>query len=455
MSNPEGTEGPADPVAPPPNPMDLVRSRAYVGLLVFGGLIGIPVAIVAYFFLDAVDVTQRWVFSTLPVDLGFDGTPTWWPLPILVVAGLLVGACIQYLPGTSGHSPAHGLEATGAPASKELPGIFIAAFATLALGVVLGPEAPLIAIGSGLAVLLVHLVKKDAPAQATVVLGAAGSFAAVSTLLGSPLIGAFLLMEVAGLGGPLLEVVLVPGLLAAGIGALVFIGLDSLTGLGTFSLAVPDLPAFTSLNGYEFLWAIAIGLLAAVLGTGIRRGALLLEPIVAGRRVLLTPVLGALIAVAAIVFGELSDHGAQQVLFSGESALAPLIQQASSWTVGALVLLIVCKSLAYGMSMSGFRGGPTFPAMFIGAAGGMALSHFAGLPMIAGVGMGIGAMAVTMLGLPLTSVLLTSLFLASDGVTLMPLVIVSVVVAFVASTRLSPAAPVDAPSPGSDAAAPR
>ena len=71
---------------------------------------------------------------------------------------------------------------------------------------------------------------------------AAGSFAAISTLLGSPLLGAFLLMEASGLGGATLELVLVPGLLAAGIGSLIFIGLDSATGLGTFSLAIPHLP---------------------------------------------------------------------------------------------------------------------------------------------------------------------------------------------------------------------
>ena len=71
---------------------------------------------------------------------------------------------------------------------------------------------------------------------------AAGSFAAISTLLGSPLLGAFLLMEASGLGGAMLELVLVPGLLAAGVGSLVFIGLDAWTGLGTFSLAIPGLP---------------------------------------------------------------------------------------------------------------------------------------------------------------------------------------------------------------------
>ena len=107
----------------------------------------------------------------------------------------------------------------------------------------LGPEAPLIAIGSGLGVLAVHLIKRDAPEQAAVVIGAAGSFAAISTLLGSPLAAAFLLMEAGGLGGAMMGVVLVPGLLAAGIGSLIYVGLDDWTGFGTFSLAVPDIPA--------------------------------------------------------------------------------------------------------------------------------------------------------------------------------------------------------------------
>jgi chloride channel protein, CIC family len=126
------------------------------------------------------------------------------------------------------------------------------------------------------------------------------------------------------------------------------------------------------------------------------------------------------------------------VLFSGQSALGPLIAHSASYTVGALLLLIACKSLAYGVSLSSFRGGPTFPALFIGAAGGIALSHLPGLPLIDGVAMGIGAMSVVMLRLPLTSVLLASLLLASDGLAAMPLVIVAVVVAYVASARFTP-----------------
>jgi hypothetical protein len=158
-----------------------------------------------------------------------------------------------------------------------------------------------------------------------------------------------------------------------------------------------------------------------------------------------------------MIFASGSGRASSWVLFSGQSALPSLIEHAAGWSVGALVLLVVCKSLAYSASLSSFRGGPTFPGMFIGAAGGIALSHLPGLPMIAGVGMGIGAMTVAMLGLPLTSVLLASIFLMNAGLSLMPLIIVAVVVSYVASARLvAPQAktiPSSAP-PGGERAAP-
>ena len=410
-----------------------------------------PVAAVAFFFLEAVAKAQHYLFGTLPGELGFESQPAWWPIPLLALSGLLVALTIRHLPGTAGHKPAEGFKTSGAVAPIDLPGIIIAAFATLSLGVVLGPEAPLIAIGSGMGVLAVHLIKRDAPEMASVVIGAAGSFAAISTLLGSPLAGAFLLMEAGGLGGALMGVVLVPGLLAAGIGSLIYVGLGSWTGFGTFSLAVPNIPPVGSPTGAEFLWAIAIGVLAAIIGACIRRLALTLQPIVERRSILLTPVAGVAIGILALVFVEATDRPSADVLFSGQDQLAPLIDGAAGWTVGALLLLFLCKGLAYSVALSGFRGGPVFPGMFIGAVGGIALSHLPGLPMIAGAAMGIGAMTVAMLGLPLVSVLLVMLFLQADGLSLTPLVIVAVVVSYVVSARLAPAVvlPADADVTGS------
>jgi hypothetical protein len=154
------------------------------------------------------------------------------------------------------------------------------------------------------------------------------------------------------------------------------------------------------------------------------------------------------VALLVILFTEVTGKSASYVLFSGQNALPTLIHHAALFSAGAIVLLMVCKGAAYGLSLSSFRGGPVFPGMFVGAALGIALSHLPGLPMIAGVGMGIGAMTVAMLGLPLVSVLLASLFLSADGVELMPLIIVAVVVSYVLSARLKPlSAPAPSPAP--------
>jgi len=421
-------------------------------LLVLAAIIGAPISAAAYFFLALVDKLNGWIFTDLPHSLGFAGEPLWWPVPPLVLAGILVALTLRFLPGTGGHSPADGFKVgAGPPAPIDLPGVLLAALATLSLGVVLGPEAPLIALGGGLGVLAIRLAKRDAPARTRTVVAAAGSFAAISTLLGSPLLGAFLLMEASGLAGATLELVLVPGLLASGVGSLIFLGLDAWTGLGTFSLAIPDLPHVGSPTGAEFGWALAIGVLAVPLGIGIRWLGLFLRPYAERRMLLVTPVVGLAIAGLAIAFAAGTGKSSSEVLFSGQSALGPFVDHSASYTVGALLLLIVCKSLAYGASLSSFRGGPTFPAIFLGAVGGVALSHLPGLPEVYGVAMGIGAMTAVMLRLPLTSVLLAALLLGSDGVAVTPVVIVAVVVAYVVSARLTPA-PAPAQAAGTRAA---
>jgi hypothetical protein len=284
------------------------------------------------------------------------------------------------------------------------------------------------------------------------VLGVTGSFAAISTLLGSPITGAFLLMETSGLGGPSLGLVLVPGLLASGVGALIFIGLDSLTGLGTFALAIPNLPHFARPDLAEFGWAIVIGLAAAVIGPAIHRLGLFLHPYAIRWTMIVLPLAGAAVGVLTIIYTEATGKPASDVLFSGQADTGPLIQHAASYSVGALLLLLVCKSLAYGVSLSSFRGGPIFPALFIGTVGGIAMSHLPGLPLVAGVAMGLGAMTVAMMKLPLTSVLLPSLLLFSDAVAVMPLVIVAVVVAYVAGARLAPSPAAEPAAAGQPAA---
>jgi chloride channel protein, CIC family len=91
--------------------------------------------------------------------------------------------------------------------------------------------------------------------------------------------------------------------------------------------------------------------------------------------------------------------------------------------------------------------------MFLGTAGGVALSHLAGVAVIPAAAMGIGAMTAAMLRLPISAVLLTTLFLGTDGFPVMPLTIVAVVVAYLTANWLTAPAgpPATAPQPAGPA----
>ena len=446
MTNPPGpaaaSQPPEHPVAAPGSPATLdpvavIRSRPYLTALVLAAILGIPVSAVAYGFLALVSKIQQYLFQDLPAQVFGDAVPAWWPVPWLVLCGLFTALTIRYLPGNAGHSPAFGFKAGGGPPSgPDLIGVFLAALTTLSLGAVLGPEAPLIAIGGGLGALTVHLAKKDAPPMALTVMASAGSFAAISTLLGSPILGAFLIMETAGIGGATLTLIALPGLLASGIGALIFVGLDSWTGLGNFSLALTTVPPAVDPTLGLLGWAAVIGVAGALLGWVIRWAGLSLRPVVHWNRLLITAVLGLLIGLTAMAYQLVTGHSFTQVLFSGQNALPELVAHAADYSIGALILLILCKSLAYGLSLSAFRGGPVFPSMFIGAALGVAVSGLPGMSLAPAIGMGIGALCATMLRLPLTSTLLATLLLGADGISVTPEVIISVVVAYVLTTVL-------------------
>jgi H+/Cl- antiporter ClcA len=443
---PTGATAPAGTAAPAaaapggqPDPAAMLRSRAYVRLLVVAAILGVPISAAAYGFLALVSYLQKELFTHLPHGLGYSTAPAWWPLPMLLIGAVLAALAIQYLPGTGGASPAAGFAVHPPPKPIELPGIICAALASLAFGAVIGPEMPLIALGSGLAVLATKAARRrPVPEQGVRVLGAAGSFAAIATLLGSPITGAFLLMEASGLAGPMMALVLVPGLLAAGVGALIFVGLDSLTGLGTFSLAITGLPAYARPDVAQFGWAIVIGVAAALLGPAILWLSMTLHRYAEKRIMIVLPLAGLAVAVLTIIYTEATGKPFSDMLFSGQNDISPLIQHAASYSVGALLLLLVCKSIAYGVSISSFRGGPIFPSLFVGAAGGVLMSHLPGLPLVAAVAMGIGAMTVGVMKLPLTAVLLASLLMLSDAAKVMPLVIVAVVVAYVGVAHVAP-----------------
>ncbi len=236
-----------DPAAPtdassaaPEDPSSTLLSKGFVVLLVIAAVVGVLVSLASWCFVELTYQIQRELYTHLPSAVGYHhGPPLWWSLPILAIAGLITAFAIVRLPGNGGHIPAEGLQVGGGlPQPITLPGIILAGLASIGMGLVLGPEGPLIALGGGLAVATIKLARKQAPSQVLVVVAATGSFAAVSFVFGSPIFAAILLIEATGLGGGRLPIVLLPGLLGAGIGSLMSIGMGSFTGLSSSAYAL-------------------------------------------------------------------------------------------------------------------------------------------------------------------------------------------------------------------------
>src|SRR3954454_2561939 len=156
----------------PPNGLAVMRTRAYLVVLVLAVVLGVPVAVLAYGFLKLTSLVQHWTFTDLPKTLGHTTAPLWWPLLPLAAAGILTALSIRLLPGHGGESPAAGFSGLGITTREKLPGIFCAALASIGLGAVIGPEMPLIALGGGLAYLAVTLVRRDLPHQAGALISA-------------------------------------------------------------------------------------------------------------------------------------------------------------------------------------------------------------------------------------------------------------------------------------------
>lgn len=426
------------------DPRALIPTRQFRLMLVFAALIGLVVSAVAWGYLELVHYIQDWVYRDLPKhlgytaltpgDLGHSTIPRWYPLPWLALAGLLTAIAVTRLPGRGGHVPADGLSAGGSPTRPiELPSVVLAAFATLGLGLVLGPEAPLIAIGMGLGMLAIKLIKRDAPDQMLSLMAATGGFAAISSLFGSPVVGAIIMIEAMALGGALLPVILVPGLLAAGVGGLVFTGLGSWSGLSTsaYALSPIALTSFSKPEWGDVGWTILLALASALVTFGVVELARWTKRLVGTRPLPLTTAAALVVGGLAIAFNEATGQPITAVLFSGQNAFGDLAKSESTLALSTLTLLLVFKGLAWAISLGNFRGGPAFPALFLGASAGVLAAHLPGLAQTPAVAALMAAGCAAVLRLPLSSVVITLVLVSHSGVGLTSLIVVAAVVAFV------------------------
>jgi H+/Cl- antiporter ClcA len=422
---------------PPFDPTATIRTREYGRLLLLAGVIGLVAALGAWSFLTVVPWIQTSVLDDLPVAIGFAKPPSWWPIPVLAIAGLITAFAIVRLPGAGGSVPAEGLGSGPPTRPIDLPGILLAGLATLGLGLVLGPSSPVIAIGAGLALFVLNQVKKDAPQQVRMMIAAAGSCASFSMVFRSPLISTIIILEATGVGGPMFTFVALPGLLAAGIGSVVYLGLGYLSGLSVDAYAVYplELSPMGDLTLVQIGWTVALALITTAACVAVTEGGRRVHRAAVARPFVVIPLAGVAVAVLAIIFG-LTGQSVDAVLFSGSSALVPLVDQAAALSVGTIALLLLLKGIAWSISMGSFRGGPVFPAIFMGTVGGFLASHLPGLPEGAAVATVMAASVTAILRLPLSSVILAAGLTGPTGAAALTLVVISVVVSYIAAEKI-------------------
>jgi H+/Cl- antiporter ClcA len=442
-------DAPSGPPAEPAEPA--IPAAAYLRLVLLGAAIGIPAALLAVGFLAAVHELEDLLWTDLPDALDRD-TPPWY----LILALPVVGACVVWaarrvLPGDGGHRPVDGLSAAPTPAAYA-PGVALAALGSLPFGAVLGPEAPLIALGSALGMFVASRANLGPKERA--VLGTAGSFAAIAALFAGPIPAGVLLVEAsigAGLGTAVIPILL-PGLVAAAVGYLIFTGVGDWGGIHETVLKVPGLPAYDTVLVADLLVGVGVGIAGAVLIFGIHRVARAVAGIEGSRLSVAQLLLLGGVGVGALALAA-DGLGAnpQDVLFSGQSSLPALIAEGSA---GVVVVLIVAKSIAYGVSLgSGFRGGPVFPAMFVGVAlATLCVIAFDTSPTLAvAVGTAAGMAAATKL--LFSSLVIAALLVGGDAADAVPAAVLAAVSAYLGVTALERRFPGHAASPSSNLAA--
>jgi H+/Cl- antiporter ClcA len=396
--------------------------RLQMQAIVLAIVVGLIAATAASVFMWLVDGGQELFYKKIPESLGWYQLPGWWVLLLLLVGALLVLAA-RRLPGRTGGSPLSGFHFTN-PVSWA-PSILLAALGTLVFGASLGPEGPLIVLGSAIGALLLR--RAELPAQQLGML--LGGMAAIGTVFGNPFVAAFMLLEFAAMGA-VPAAALLPAFVSLGAGYITLVGWGTWTGFGVHALSVPGLPAYDSIQPKDLVAALVVAVVVAVLAALARE--LGERTDVLGQRMPTVVLLGAAVLTAAIAWFvfRVFDVPYDQILFSGQTGMVGLVAETS---VGAVLAIVVGKVIVYGLALGGgFRGGPVFPATFIGVGCGVLASLVVtGLSLSAMAAVGIAAAATVMLRLPFTSGMLAMLLVGGAGPGIAPFAIIGAVVGFI------------------------
>jgi H+/Cl- antiporter ClcA len=124
----------------------------------------------------------------------------------------------------------------------------------------------------------------------------------------------------------------------------------------------------------------------------------------------------------------------QDVLFSGQTAIPGLVAESSA---GIVVILLVAKAIGYAVSLgAGFRGGPVFPAIFLGVAVGMLAGIAFDVSPTLAVAVGAAAGMASMTRLVFASLLFSALLVGTNGIDTVPAAVLATAAAWIVTMSL-------------------
>lgn len=358
------------PELPSPTPRQLLV------LSVPAIMVGVVTALVLWCLDRASEVLSGVIWDALPDALGVDPAG-WWIVLVLTATGLAVGLCLRFLPGHGGpDSATTELMEPPLPLST-LPGLALVLLLSLAGGVSLGPENPIIAINVTLTVAALSRFMPVVSPKLAMLMAASGTIGALfGTPVGAALLFTGTLAAIRG-GGALWDKLFLPlGSAAAGSVTMHLLGQPPL------AFTVPQ----ATVEPVDFLVGIAVACVCAVIGLGMNR---VFPWLHRGFHALRNPIV--IPAVGGLVLGVLGLIGGPITMFKGLSQMGELIQNAGDESAGDLALIAAIKIVALLVAASAaFRGGRVFPASFIGVALGM-LAHalIPGFPIALAIGCGL------------------------------------------------------------------
>jgi CIC family chloride channel protein len=373
-----------------------VRSSG-VALSVMAALVGAAAGLLVFLMSRAVQWTHEILFG---IDLNerLSGAAHLSPVAVVLwptMGGLLVGGTLWLVRRLGRPAAVDPIEANALRGGRmSIPDSLIVVVQTMisnGFGASVGLEAGYTQAGSGLASAFGSRLKlRRGDLRVLVGAGAAGAIAAA---FGAPLTGAFYGFEVVigvyalGAAAPVFAAAIAGYLVTQEIGG---------------SLYHIDASSTALTKGVDYVLFTVLGVLCAALSVVWMRAVSALE------RAFKQPFIPALVRPA---FGGLIVGGlaliSPQALSAGHGALQ--FDLTSAQGLKTIVMLLAIKMLASAVSLgSGFRGGLFFASLLVGALTGIAFAQVLGIAGWAQVDQtsaalaGMGAMAVGVVGAPLT-----------------------------------------------------